>query len=151
MKVRAWLLIFLATMVAGGARAQVTRDGAGVARVLPKPAIILFWADWCAPCRVEVRMIAQLDEAAGSIPVIVVPMESGRRTREALAGVNSAHVRYVRSNPYVLLRTLAGDTAGLPVSVAIDRAGTTCAVKQGAITVGEIHAWVLKCARPPVG
>ena len=151
MKVRARPLLLLAMMIAGVAQAQAMRDGAGVARGLPKPAIILFWADWCAPCRAETRMIAQLDQAAAPAPVIVVPMESGPRTREALGGVNPERVRYSGSNPYLLLRTLAGDTAGLPVSVAIDRAGTTCAIKQGAITVGDVRAWALKCAKPAPG
>jgi thiol-disulfide isomerase/thioredoxin len=142
------LALFVCGQAAGAPPADAAlRDGAGAPRALPNPAIILFWAAWCAPCRVEVQMLPELTRAADPTPVIVIPMETGRTTRELLGAIRPDQLRFVPGGAYRLLGTLAGDTAGLPVSVAIDPAGAVCAVKQGAITVAEIGAWARKCGK----
>ena len=139
--------IFLAAV--GAARAQAMRDAAGVDRELPKPAIILFWAPWCAPCRVETRNLGELTRAAGSTPVVVVPMDDDRRTRDALSGVAPSRVLFARGGGYRLLRRWAPDASGLPVSIALNSVGGVCAAVAGALTIDDVRRLGIACAQKP--
>jgi thiol-disulfide isomerase/thioredoxin len=121
------------------------RDGAGRAEILPHPAILLFWADWCAPCRNEVRLLPELTNAAAPLPVIVVPVDASQRTQHLLQALDPAQVAYVVSGGQGLLNALARDPAGLPVAVALSAVGEACAVKLGALSPSEAKAWASTC------
>ncbi len=141
------VLVTLAAGASAGAAQAPDRlvDGDGAPRPLPAPAIVLFWASWCAPCRVELEMLDPLAAAASPTPVIVIPMDESRTTVALLAGIDPARIRYVPSGAYRLLRTLAGDSGALPVSVALEPSGAVCAIKQGALSVAEAGAWARRC------
>ena len=136
------LLVFLA--VPAGARAQTLVDGSGAAAEVPKPSILLFWAIWCAPCREETDNLAALNRAAGPMPVIVVPLDSDRRTRRALADVDPRQLRFVRTGAIAWMQRWT-DAVGLPAAVAIDKDGKRCAIKFGGVTTADLAAWRDRC------
>lgn len=126
------------------------RDGAGVVRPLPRPAIILFWAAWCAPCRAEVAQIGALSKAAAPIPVIIVATDASRSTRTLLGGLDPARVRFP-ANGGDVMALMPGGSAGLPAAMAFDAQGRPCATIQGAVDVALLREWRTLCTGPGAG
>lgn len=142
----AWEALLCGFLVGAPARSQQLTDGAGAPASLSGPVILLFWADWCAPCHEETNNLAQLKAAAGSIPVIVVPMDSSRRTRRALQHIDASNLRFVADAPIDFMQRMTGGAVGLPASVALDGKGRRCAVKYGAVTAADIVSWRRDCS-----
>ncbi|MBV8593146.1 MAG: hypothetical protein JOZ27_02470, partial [Caulobacteraceae bacterium] len=130
--------------------ANDARDGDGAARTMPRPAILMFWAAWCAPCRLELDHLPELTAAAGAVPIVVIPIDASARTRETLRALPPPQVAYPAGGAYALLDALIGGAAGLPVNLELDANGAVCARKMGPLRVADIRAWAEKCARLPV-
>lgn len=120
-------------------------DGDGRPAIMPSPAIILFYANWCAPCRVEIRSIDDLARAASPVPVIVVPWDAEARTRQALRNVAPAYLRYATGGAYRLMVKLAGPSGGLPVAVALDTEGKPCNIRRQALEASTVKAFLNRC------
>lgn len=120
-------------------------DGAGYPATLPAPAVILFYANWCAPCRVEIRSIDDLARAAGPIPVIIVPWDMGLQTRQALRTIHPSRIRYIPGGAYRLMTRLAGPTASLPLAIALNAKGEPCNVQRGGLEAPAIKALLAAC------
>lgn len=121
------------------------RDGAGEIRPLPQPAVVLFWAAWCAPCRAELAQIEALSAAAEPVPVIVVALDSSRRTQALLRDLSPHLVRYpasAASNPMALM---PGGGAALPAALAIGQLGDICATARTGVDVPTIRKWRESC------
>jgi thiol-disulfide isomerase/thioredoxin len=151
---RITLAIALGTLAWGQALAEAPpapalTDGSGAPSGLPHPAIILFWADWCAPCHEEIADLAALERAAAPLPVIVVPLESDRRTRRALRHLAPERLRFVATGAIAFMQDLTGGAVGLPASLALDRGGRRCALKYGAVTPEDLATWRRQCAARP--
>jgi hypothetical protein len=73
-------------------------------------------------------------------------MDDDRRTRDALGGVDPSQILFARDGGYRLMRRLAPDAAGLPVSVVLDKDGGVCAVKRGALTTNDAGLLSVACA-----
>ena len=119
----ALLMLMLMLLLTGAAPGPVrTLDDA-----LPRPAIVLLWADWCAPCRREVDMLPALTATAAPTPVIVVAVDATPRSAMLLAQVPDRQKRLFAGSATVLFDAWGVRAAGLPVSVARDADGRTCA------------------------
>lgn len=120
-------------------------DGDGRPAELPAPAIILFYANWCAPCRVEIRSIDALARVADPVPIIIVPWDGEPRTRQALRGVQPSRIRYATGGAYRLMTKMAGPSGSLPVVVALDTKGELCNVQRVGLEASAIKAFLTPC------
>lgn len=142
-------ILCLATAVSLGAAAPAgpppLLDGSGQLRPLPRPAVILFWAAWCAPCRAEVDDIARLQEAASPLPVVVVATDASRISRRLLAHLPSARVRFPARASDQVIDMAPGGGGALPAAMALGPDGAICAEARGAVDVAMLRAWRNDC------
>lgn len=147
-RIRLALAIFaLAAGQSLPAASPALTDGSGAASDLPNPVIILFWADWCAPCHEETANLVALERTAAPLPVIVVPLDADRRTRRALRHLAPERLRFVATGAIAFMQRLTDGAVGLPASLALDRDGRRCALKYGAVTPEDMAAWREKCLK----
>jgi thiol-disulfide isomerase/thioredoxin len=109
-----------------------------------KPLIVNFWARWCAPCRVEIPELVDIQtrHKARGIEVIGVNLESDAPPVRDFA--KAYDVNYVvlltRDKGIGLLQALGNPKAGLPYTVVVNRKGEIVASKLGAMNKAELEA-----------
>ena len=116
---------------------------------LPRPAIVLLWADWCAPCRAEVAQLPALTAAAAPMRVIVVAVDATPRSAALLARVPDGQKRLFTGSSHRLLYTWRIAAPGLPVAIVRDAGGHVCGWKSGGIDPVTLTR-MAQCARLPV-
>jgi hypothetical protein len=119
---------------------------ASPAKPEPKPAgaLILFGADWCAPCLVELRDLAGLAKAAAPRRIVLAWIDgeaAARRSATLPANVELADPARAR----FLLDTVARDAAGLPYAVMLDGKGGMCADWRAPLPPEDIGAMRARC------
>lgn len=89
-----------------------------------KPVLLNFWATWCAPCRVEMPWLVQLDEThrAQGLNVIGVAVESGSN-EEVAAFARERGVQYEIVQGDSATLNEFGGVRFMPQSFFIDREG----------------------------
>lgn len=98
-----------------------------------KVILLNFWATWCAPCRVEMPMLSELQSVLGGDNFEVVTIATGRNAPGALkrffekAGIdNLPRHRDIKQQ---LARKMG--VLGLPITVIINRKGAEIARLRG--------------------
>ena len=98
-----------------------------------KVILLNFWATWCAPCRVEMPMLSELQSGLGGDDFEVVTIATGRNAPGALkrffekAGIdNLPRHRDIKQQ---LARKMG--VLGLPITVIINRKGAEIARLRG--------------------
>ncbi|RDC72859.1 TlpA family protein disulfide reductase [Rhodovulum sp. 12E13] len=95
--------------------------------------VLNFWATWCAPCRVEMPTLANLQAALAGQPVEVVTVATGRNSVQGIArffdeiGVET--LPQYRDPSQELARAMA--VLGLPITVIVDPEGREVARLRG--------------------
>jgi thiol-disulfide isomerase/thioredoxin len=106
-----------------------------VADLRGRPAVVNFWASWCAPCRKEAAVLRRLADAG----VRVVAVDWGDDAAAARAFVR----RHGWKFPVLRDRTnTIGDDyrlVGLPTTFVLDRRGRIAATLRGPQTVASIR------------
>ena len=98
-----------------------------------KITLVNFWATWCAPCRKEMPMLADLQTEFGGDAFEVVTIAVGRNARPGMEkffeeiGVDNLPLHIDR--PMSLSRAMG--VLGLPVTILVDRDGQEVARLQG--------------------
>jgi thiol-disulfide isomerase/thioredoxin len=109
-----------------------------------KPLIVNFWARWCAPCRVEIPELVEIQarHKGRGIEVIGVNLESDAPPVRDFAKAYDVNytVLLTRDKGVALLQALGNPKAGLPYTVVINRKGEIVASKLGAMTRPELEA-----------
>ncbi|MDB5687029.1 MAG: thioredoxin-family protein [Rhizorhabdus sp.] len=144
------LLLLVALMSAGAAppTSVELRDGSGAERPLPAPAVLLFWAAWCAPCRAEIRDLPAIRRAAAPLPVIVVATEGTPRSRALLQGIADDAIRYPADASVDVMPLLPGGGAALPAAMARNADGAVCGMRRGRVTEADLAEWRVRCTAP---
>ncbi|KAF0163951.1 MAG: thioredoxin [Rhodocyclaceae bacterium] len=108
-----------------------------------KPLIVNFWARWCAPCRVEIPELVdlQIRHKVRGIEVIGVNLESDAPPVRDFAKAYDINypVLLTRDKGIALLQALGNGKAGLPYTVVINRKGEVVASKLGAMNRAELE------------
>ena len=107
-------------------------EGAPAALPEGRPAVVNFWATWCAPCREEMPSLARLHDAMGE-EVAVVVVATGRNDPEAAAEfldeVGATDLVDLRDPKGALGRGVG--VLGLPTTLVLDARGREVARLQG--------------------
>lgn len=126
---------FALPRLGGGGTVGLPGDGS--------PAVLVFFASWCAPCRAEVPAIAAVYRAQGSgHRVAVVGVDGMDPTDKALAFVHGSHVTFpvaVDADYQVTEGLYYFD--GDPDAVFVNGNGTIEHIVHGPITAAELVAW----------
>ncbi|WP_372884288.1 TlpA disulfide reductase family protein [Shimia sp.] len=109
-------------------------DGSGtLADYRGKVVLVNFWATWCAPCRKEMPMLAELQRRLGGEDFQVVTIATGRNPLPAMqaffAEIGVDNLPLHRDPKQEIARDMA--VLGLPASVLIDRQGREIARMTG--------------------
>lgn len=109
-----------------------------------KPMIVNFWARWCAPCRVEIPHLVDLQkrQKGKGLEVIGVNLESsGPAVRDFAQAYDINYpVLLTRDAGIGLIQALGNASAGLPFTVVLNRKGEIVASKLGAMSKAELEA-----------
>ncbi len=110
-----------------------------------KVVLLNFWATWCAPCRQEMPMLAQMqrEHAADGLQIVGIAMEQPQSAARFLKQVPVGYPILIGIDADPVPTTTFGDTAGLlPYSVLIGRDGRILATRLGALDAAAIKAWL---------
>ena len=99
-----------------------------------KVVLVNLWANWCAPCKIEIPSLAKLQAAYAGAPVAVVAVSLGKGDDEtagrAFIGRNPPLVFY--SDPgYGLPFAFKPPVENLPTTIILDRRGRERAILAG--------------------
>lgn len=128
------------------------------APALPRDAVVLFGAHWCAPCTGELRdldsllaRLAQAPQDAGRALVLawIDRPASGAAVMRALARQGGTVQPRVALPPPALASAWAGPLLpaahGLPFAVMTDALGKVCALHQGVTRAADIAEMTAAC------
>lgn len=153
-RLRMLALAGLAAAVSAGATSLPARDVHAVAldgsgKTMPRPAIVMLWATWCASCADEVRRVPALSDAAGPLPFVTLAIDPADKARAALprTGLPLARAFADGRPPGDVLADWGGKGAILPLAIAIDRQGRVCGRKRGLLGTDQIKQWSRSCSR----
>ena len=104
--------------------------------------LVNFWATWCAPCRAEMPMLADLHrELEGSgFEVVGIALDDIEQVRNFAAELGIDYPILVGSTDVMTVVTQYGNRSGvLPYSVLLDRAGIIRWVYHGELKEAELR------------
>ncbi len=121
-----------------GAPVGTPTDGGGNGR----PAVLLFFASWCAPCQSEVPAIAAAYRAQGRDRVPLIGVDGMDPAPQALAFVRRSKVSFpvAQDSSYMVTEGLYGFN-GDPDAVFINADGTIEHIVHGPITAAQLRSW----------
>lgn len=130
----------------GGGTVGTPKDGGGGGR----PAVLVFFASWCAPCQVEMPALStayrsQQHHGGKLARIALIGVDTADPTTQALAFVHKSKVGF----PVAADRTYDVTEGsyyfnGDPDAVFIDGNGTIVHISHGAITAAELVHWESK-------
>jgi thiol-disulfide isomerase/thioredoxin len=106
-----------------------------------KVVLLNFWATWCAPCQLELRLFAEWQRKNGSdLQVIAVSMDDSDAPVRAMTRTLNLNFPIVMGD--AKLGSRFGGVLGLPLSFLIDRRGVIVARFEGETDQDALDAQV---------
>lgn len=103
--------------------------------------IVLFGAQWCAPCRVELRHIASLARAAAPKTILLAWVDEPPSEDDVSQKVEVLDADTARK----LANQVLGEGYGLPSAVLYDRGGKPCAIWRAPLMPQDIASLEANC------
>ena len=110
-----------------------------------KIVLLNFWATWCAPCRDEMPMLAQMqrEHAGDGLQVVGIAMEQPQSAAAFLKRTPVGYPTLIGIDADPVPTTTFGDTAGLlPYSVLIGRDGRILRTQLGPLDAAKVKDWL---------
>lgn len=110
-----------------------------------EPRLILFGANWCAPCRAELSNLPVLADAARPVPLVVawLDRQAPAAAERAVQGARLASPAEARA----LAKAHGRGLTGLPYSVMVGSDGVVCADHKAQLSVEAIARMRGACRR----
>ena len=122
-------------------------SGQSYAAPIPPNSLVMLWAAWCAPCRVEVVEFERLSAATKPRTTMVLAFDDAPSSRALLTSLPPEKLRVTTETLPALYRRLGiGGPIALPVSLMTDAQGRICATIRGGATVARIALANERCA-----
>lgn len=128
--------------LSGGGRVGLPADGGGHGR----PAVVLFFASWCAPCHAELPALARTyhhQQAAHSplAKVALIGVDTADPEPNAIDFVRSSGVTFpvAADTQYAVIDRY--DFVGDPDAVFVNGDGTIAGIKEGPLSTGALVSW----------
>jgi peroxiredoxin len=98
-----------------------------------KPVLLNFWATWCAPCRIEMPWLVELDEKyrAQGLRIVGISMDDSGDTQEVADFAKERGVRYQVLMGDSAIADAYGGVRFMPQSFFIDSAGRIAQARTG--------------------
>lgn len=117
---------------------------------LPPPVFEVFYSPTCAPCRLELPIIAEVVREQGThVRIVILDQEERARAElhAASTDLDAAAVGPEAAAPRDILRTAGNDRGILPYARTVTAEGAVCSTWSGRLTIGRVKSMVAACAR----
>ena len=108
-----------------------------------RPAVINFWAPWCAPCQTELPQLVALSERYGNEVDFVgvsVELEDLDSVREAIQAFGIPYAQFLADDAVMERFFGASAAAALPSTYVFDETGRLRRLFRGAVTEADLDA-----------
>ena len=121
----------------------------GTVQTIPRPAVVVLWATWCASCKAELDRLDTLAVAAKPLPIITLAIDPPDKARvRMIAQHRKIDLAFADNRDQaIVLGDWGGKGALLPLAVAIDRSGQVCGMKRGLLGTDQLRAWAKTCSK----
>ena len=117
---------------------------------LPPPVLEVFYSPSCAPCRLELPVLAKAVEGGGTVVRIVI-LDQEQRAREDLRAVSpkleAAAVAPTEADPRDTLRSAGNANGILPYALSRTDRGEVCDRWSGGLTMTRLRILLEACSR----
>ena len=117
----------------GGGRVPLAADG---------PAVVNFWAPWCAPCNVELPQLVTLSERYGAdvhFAGVSVELEDMASVHEMIERFGIPYPQFLADDD-LMERFFGTEAAALPSTFVFDNEGRLRRLFRGAVTEADLDA-----------
>lgn len=145
--------VALAAALASPAVAGVGAVPLGQDATVPRPAVVVLWATWCAPCMRELPLALRLAPAALPLPLVTLALDPPEAASARLAALHLAtdYAFAAPAPPGEILARLGGKQALLPLTIGIDANGRICGRFHGILNADALRSLSLRCRRKRPG
>ena len=130
---------------------NTTGETRKLADLAGRPALLNFWATWCAPCLAELPLLDRTHRERGrDLQIIGIAVDSPEAVHRFQSKVPLAlDVWIADANALDLLPKLGNRAGGLPFSVLVDGQGRVLNRHLGALTEASLPAFLAPALPPP--